>query len=123
MSDRFASGAGVCSCRSTTQARRCSPRTAARRRNWKTTRPRRAAFPNPQGRLVAAARVFRRGDAFLFDTEPATYERVLRSLERFTLAGDFRVRDLTRETAQLSVQGARASEIVRAALGGSAAET
>src|SRR5947209_7923660 len=44
-----------------------------------------AAFPNPQGRLVAAARVFRHGDAFLFDTEAATYERVLRSLERFTL--------------------------------------
>lgn len=82
-----------------------------------------AAFPNPQGRLVAAARVFRRGDTFLFDTEAATCERMLRSLERFTLAGDFRVRDLTRETAQLSVQGARASEVVRAALGASAAET
>jgi folate-binding protein YgfZ len=81
-----------------------------------------AAFPNPQGRLIASARVFRRGDAFLFDTEAATYERVLRSLERFTLAGDFRVRDLTPETAQLSVQGARASEVVRAALGAEAAE-
>jgi folate-binding protein YgfZ len=82
-----------------------------------------AAFPNPQGRLVAAVRVFRRGDAFLFDTEAATCERVLRSLERFTLAGDFRVRDLTRETAQLSVQGARAPEVVRSALGAGAAET
>ena len=82
-----------------------------------------AAFPNPQGRLVAVARVFRRGGAFLFDTEAATYERVLRSLERFTPAGDFRVQDLTRETAQLSVQGARARAFVRAALGESAAET
>src|ERR671931_514220 len=81
-----------------------------------------AAFPNGFGRLIASARVFRRGDAFLFDTEAATYERVLRSLERFTLAGDFRVRDLTPETAQVSVQGARASEVVRAALGGKAAE-
>src|SRR4051794_39429156 len=33
-----------------------------------------AAFPNPQGRLIAAARVLRRGDSFLFDTEAATYE-------------------------------------------------
>ena len=82
-----------------------------------------AAFPNPQGRLVASARVFRRGDAFLFDTESATYERVLRSLERFTLAGDFRVRDLTRETAIISVQGARARDVVGAALGDLAAET
>jgi folate-binding protein YgfZ len=81
-----------------------------------------AAFPNPQGRLVAAARVFRRGDAFLFDTESATYERMLRSLERFTLAGDFRVRDLTRETTLISVQGARAKGVVGAALGESAAD-
>src|SRR5947209_5168627 len=80
-----------------------------------------AAFPNPQGRLLARARVFRRGDAFLFDTEAATYERVRKTLERFTLAGDFRVHDLTDETATLSVQGARARETVAAALGESAA--
>src|ERR1043165_3042637 len=48
-----------------------------------------AAFPNPQGRLLASVRVLRRGDAFLFDTEAATYERVLKYLERYTLAGDF----------------------------------
>jgi folate-binding protein YgfZ len=82
-----------------------------------------AAFPNPQGRLVAATRVLKRGGAFLFDTEAATYPGVLKHLERFTLAGDFRVRDLTAETALLSVQGARASELVGAALGAEAAAT
>ena len=82
-----------------------------------------AAFPNPQGRLVASTRVLKRGGAFLFDTEAATYPSVLRHLERFTLAGDFRVRDLTAETALLSVQGARAAEFVGAALGPVAAET
>ena len=76
-----------------------------------------AAFPNPQGRLVAAARVLRRGGSFLFDTEAATRERVLKHLERYMLAGDFRVRDLAEETSMLSVQGARAREIVSAALG------
>lgn len=76
-----------------------------------------AAFPNPQGRLLASVRVLRRGDAFLFDTEAATYERVLKYLERYTLAGDFRVRDLTGETALLTLQGARALEIARASLG------
>ena len=76
-----------------------------------------AAFPNPQGRLIASARVLRRGDAFLFDTEAATYERVLKYLERYTLAGDFRVRDLTDTTAMVSVQGARAREITAAAFG------
>jgi folate-binding protein YgfZ len=76
-----------------------------------------AAFPNPQGRLLASVRVVRRGGSFLFDTEAATYERVLKYLERYTLAGDFRVRDLTGETALLTVQGARAREITAAALG------
>jgi len=83
----------------------------------------RAAFPNPQGRLLALVRVFRRGDRFLFDTEPETYPRLVKDLERFTLAGDFFVRDLTAETTLLSVQGARATEIVAAVLGRDAAST
>ncbi len=81
-----------------------------------------AAFPNPQGRLVASTRILRRGDTFLFDTEAATYPSVLKHLGRFTLAGDFRVRDLTAETVMLSVQGARAAEFVGAALGAATAE-
>lgn len=82
-----------------------------------------AAFPNPQGRLVASTRVLRRGDTFLFDTEAETYPSVLKHLGRFTLAGDFRVRDLTAETLLLSVQGARAAEFVGAVLGAEAAAT
>lgn len=83
-----------------------------------------AAFPNVQGRLVALARVLRLGqDRFLFDTEAAARERVLKALERFTLAGDFRVRDLTDETALVTVQGARAAEVLSATLGAGAAET
>ena len=76
-----------------------------------------AAFPNPQGRLLASVRVLRDGGRFVFDTEPATGAALLKLLERFTLAGDFRVRDLTTETALLSLQGARASEVARAVLG------
>jgi folate-binding protein YgfZ len=83
-----------------------------------------AAFPNVQGRLISLARVLRLGpDRFLFDTEAAARERVLKTLERFTLAGDFRVRDLTGETALVTVQGARAAEVVGAALGAEAAAT
>ncbi len=80
-----------------------------------------AALPNVQGRLLASVRVIRRGDTFLFDTEPATREAVFKNLARFTLAGDFRVRDVTAETATLSVQGARAADFVRGALGEEAA--
>ena len=89
-----------------------------------------AAFPNVQGRLIASVRVIRLNDegtdrnvcpTFLIDTEAATHERVLKTIERFTLAGDFRVTDATSQTAQLSVQGKKASEIVRAVLGEEAA--
>ncbi len=82
----------------------------------------RAAFPNVQGRLIAEARILRfGGDRFLFDTEAATHARVLKTLERFTLAGDFHVKDLTEETALISVQGARAAEVIGTTLGEDAA--
>jgi folate-binding protein YgfZ len=85
-----------------------------------------AAFPNVQGRLIAAVRVVRLADestngktspAFLLETEPATHESVLKTIARFTMAGDFRVTDLTSETTLLSVQGDGATEIARKVLG------
>jgi folate-binding protein YgfZ len=89
-----------------------------------------AAFPNVQGRLVAAVRVIRLQDegtdrnvppAFMIDTEAATHETVLKTIERFTLAGDFRVNDITNQTAMLSVQGKNAVSVVSAVLGEAAA--
>src|SRR6266404_5734887 len=71
-----------------------------------------AVFPNVQGRLLAAVRVIHREDGFLIDTENATRDTVVKLLERFTLAGDFRLADLTQDTAQLSIQGAQAPEIM-----------
>jgi folate-binding protein YgfZ len=102
-----------------------------------------ATFPNVQGRLIASVRVVRLKDegtdqttpaglsrrgprenvapTFLIDTEAATHERVLKTIERFTLAGDFRVRDVTAQTALLSVQGKKSASIVRSVLGEAAA--
>jgi folate-binding protein YgfZ len=81
-----------------------------------------AAFPNVQGRLLASVRVIRCGDGFLIDTEAATHDQVFKIIERFTLAGDFHVTDLTGNTALLSVQGKRAVEIIQSSLGAAAAE-
>jgi folate-binding protein YgfZ len=80
-----------------------------------------AAFPNVQGRILAHARVLHSDTRFLFDTEAATRGQINRTLGRFTLAGDFSVTDVTAETALLSVQGARAQDIIRAVLGDKAA--
>jgi folate-binding protein YgfZ len=80
-----------------------------------------AAFPNPQGRLISSTRVLRRNESFLFNTETVSRERLFKTLERFTLAGDFRVEDRTEALAHLSVQGARAAEVVGQVLGDEAA--
>jgi folate-binding protein YgfZ len=79
-----------------------------------------AAFPNVQGRLIAAVRVMHLKDGFLIDTENTTHEQVLKTLERFTLAGDFHLTDMTEKAACISVQGKRASHVVEQALGQSA---
>jgi folate-binding protein YgfZ len=91
-----------------------------------------AVFPNVQGRLLASVRVIRTADTqsakdsrptFVLDTEPATHDRVLQTIQKFTLAGDFHVTDLTSDTVLLSLQGKAAREKLTAALGETAAET
>jgi folate-binding protein YgfZ len=72
-----------------------------------------AAFPTVQGRLIGAVRVIHgNGPSFLIDTDPESHDAVLKTIARFTLAGDFKVSDVTAETALLSVQGKRAADVV-----------
>ena len=80
-----------------------------------------AAFPNVQGRLLAAIRVLNRGEDYLIDTEAITHAKVLQLLGRFTLAGDFRVTDVTKETALVSIQGGGGGAAISATLGEAAA--
>ena len=70
-----------------------------------------AAFANVQGRLLAAVRVTRRPHDFLLDIEAVTREKVIKLIERFTLAGDFKVADITTGSALISVQGRDASAL------------
>jgi folate-binding protein YgfZ len=80
-----------------------------------------AAFANVQGRLLAAVRIAHREDGFLIDTESATRETVITLLDRFTLAGDFHLQDLTDEMAMFSVQGRGAPEVMSRVFGVEAA--
>ena len=75
-----------------------------------------AAFPTVQGRLIGAVRMARTGESFLIDTDAGSHEAILKTVSRFTLAGDFKVTDLTEATAMLTVQGQRASEVVEKVL-------
>ncbi len=64
-----------------------------------------AAFPNAQGRLLAAVRVLRFDEKFLFETEAETHAKVFQNLHRFTYAGDFKVEDLSERYACFAVRG------------------
>jgi len=64
-----------------------------------------AAFPNAQGRLLAAVRVLREGDRFLLETEEATREKLYQNLFRFTFAGDFYVEDLSEQYSYFEIFG------------------
>jgi folate-binding protein YgfZ len=76
-----------------------------------------AAFANVQGRLLAAVRVIHRDDGFVIDTESTTRETVAKLLERFTLAGDFHVTELSAEMAQISIQGPTAAKLLSEVVG------
>lgn len=74
-----------------------------------------AVFPTVQGRLIGVVRILRDDQSFLIDTEKVSHDAILKTISRFTMAGDFRVSDVTSETALLTVQGKQASEIINAA--------
>lgn len=76
-----------------------------------------AVFPNVQGRIIAAVRIVRQQDGFLIDTEATTRDSVLRNIDRFTLAGDFRVTDLSYATTMVSLQGKAVKHILEKVLG------
>jgi len=71
-----------------------------------------AAFANVQGRLLAAVRVLRRANDMLLDTEAVTREKVIEIIARFTMAGDFKVADITTDSALISVQGRGAGTLL-----------
>jgi len=72
-----------------------------------------SVFPTVQGRLIGVVRVIRGGEpSFLIDTETPSHDAVLKTISRFTMAGDFKVSDVTTETALLTVQGQLAGEVM-----------
>src|ERR1044072_2111507 len=80
-------------------------------------------LPRVQERLIGAVRVIRGSEpSFLIDTETASHDAVLKTISRFTMAGDFKVSDVTEETALLTVQGQNAGEVIEKVFETSASE-
>jgi folate-binding protein YgfZ len=82
-----------------------------------------SVFPTVQGRLIGVVRVIRGSEpSFLIDTETASHDAVLKTISRFTMAGDFKVSDVTEETALLTIQGQNAGEVIEKVFETSASE-
>jgi len=71
-----------------------------------------AAFLDVHGKVKSICRIYRLADRFLLEFEPSRREVVFDNLKRFVPAGEFTVDDVTGVHALLSLQGARAHEVL-----------
>ncbi len=66
-------------------------------------------FLNAQGRILGDANLFCFEDHFLMDTEPETRVKLAEHLERYIIADDVTVEDVTDVTAAVAVEGPQAA--------------
>jgi aminomethyltransferase len=70
---------------------------------------------NAQGHIQADLFVFQRGDSLLVDTEGTQREKVLQLFDRYIIADDVEVADVSASVAAIGLAGPRASEMLRRA--------
>jgi folate-binding protein YgfZ len=66
-----------------------------------------AFFLNAQGRIQADVWILCYDDHFLLDTEPATRQGIYEHLDRYIIADDVTLEDITEDTYELIARGAR----------------
>src|ERR1035437_5098743 len=73
-----------------------------------------AFFLTAQGRILADVNVLCRPDSFLLDTEPETRQKLLEHLDKFIIADDVTLEDLTPTLATIAVEGPKSPEVLSA---------
>ena len=63
-----------------------------------------AFFLNAQGRILGDANIFCREDSFLLDTEPETRQKLYDHIDRYIIADDVTLEDVTGEMATIAAQ-------------------
>jgi tRNA-modifying protein YgfZ len=69
---------------------------------------------NAQGHILADVNLLCLEDRFLLDTEPETRERVLRHLDKYIIADDVALEDVTAPLASVAVEGPQAATVLAA---------
>jgi len=72
-----------------------------------------AFFLNAQGRILADVNLLCFPDHLLLDTEPETRELVLKHLDKYIIADDVTLEDLTGRTSVVGVEGPQSGEILK----------
>jgi len=67
---------------------------------------------NAQGRILADANIYCFEDHFLLDTEPETRHTVVEHLDKYIIADDVTLEDVTATLPSLSLEGPRSAEIL-----------
>jgi tRNA-modifying protein YgfZ len=75
-----------------------------------------AFFLNDKGRVLADANVLCRPDHFLLDVEPETRETLYQHLDRYIIADDVTLEDVTAGTATIAVEGPEAANVLERAV-------
>jgi folate-binding protein YgfZ len=73
-----------------------------------------AFFLNAQGHIQADVNLLCLEDRFLLDTEPETRERVFHHLDKYIIADDVALEDVTRTLACVAVEGPHAAAVLAA---------
>jgi folate-binding protein YgfZ len=68
-------------------------------------------FLKAQGRILADAHVLCFEDHFLLDTEPETRVTIFQHLDRYIIADDVTLEDITEETFSLGLEGPKATDV------------
>jgi tRNA-modifying protein YgfZ len=74
-----------------------------------------AFFLSAQGRILSDANILCRPDHFLLDLEPETREKIFQHLDKYIIADDVTVEDITATTATIAVEGPQAAEVLQRA--------
>jgi folate-binding protein YgfZ len=69
-------------------------------------------FLNAQGRILGDANLFRFEDYFLLDTEPEARAKLYEHLDRYIIADDVTLEDVTDQTATIAIEGPSSAAVL-----------
>jgi aminomethyltransferase len=70
-------------------------------------------FLSAQGRILSDAHIIRLRDYYLLDTEPETREKLFQHLDKYIIADDVTLEDVTHSIATVSLEGPEAEQVLR----------